>query len=91
MENKDDDIVIYDDEGKEYLMKVLFTYENEDRHSEYVFIYDSKEPSDIYVMKYNDKHELYEVEDEEEFNEAQEVLEAFNKDPEINEIKDDGI
>lgn len=85
-ELKDDEIIIYDDEGKEFLMKILFTYENEDRNSEYVFVYEESNPEDAYVMKYNDNNELFEVEDEEELKEAEEVLNAFNEDPKINEV-----
>ena len=87
-ELKDDEIIIYDDEGKEFLMKILFTYENEDRNSEYVFVYEESNPEDVYVMKYNDNNELFEVEDEEELKEAEEVLNAFNEDPKINEVKE---
>ena len=87
-ELKDDEIIIYDDEGKEFLMKILFTYENEDRNSEYVFVYEESNPDDDYVMKYNDNNELFEVEDEEELKEAEEVLNAFNEDPKINEVKE---
>ena len=39
-------------------------------------------------MKYNEDHELFEVTDEEELKEAEEVLEAYNEDPTIQDIKD---
>ena len=85
----DDEIVIYDEEGNEYLMNILFTYENEERGAEYVFLFDDATPEEVIVMRYNDEHELFEVTDEEELKEAEEVLEAFNEDPNIQEIKDD--
>lgn len=90
MENKklnDDQIIIYDDEGNEFLFNILFTYENNERNAEYVFVYDPNDEENIYVMKYNENHELFEVTDEEELEEAQEVLSAFDEDPKINEIK----
>lgn len=83
----DDQIKIYDEEGKEYLFNILFTYENEERGAEYCFIYDPSTPDDIIVMRYNEEHELFEVTDEEELEEAQEVLSAFEDDPKINELK----
>ncbi len=84
-----DEIVIYDEEGKEYLMNILFTYENEERNAQYVFVYDKGNPDDVFVMKYtDDSDELFEVTDEEELAEAQEVLDAYNDDPTIQEIKD---
>jgi len=86
--NNGDDITIYDDEGKQYLMKILFTYENKERNSEYVFIYSPDAPEDIYLMKYNENNELFEVKDEEEIEEANEVLDAFNNDDKIQELKE---
>lgn len=85
----DDEIVIYDEDGKEYLMNILFTYENEERNAEYVFIYDKSSPDELILMKYNENHELFEVTDEEEIKEAQEVLDAYNEDPTIQELKDE--
>ncbi len=83
----DDDIIIYDEEGKEYLFKILFTYENEKRGCEYCFIYEPSKEDEIIVMKYNEEHELFPVEDEDELEEAEEVLEAYQNDPKIQEIK----
>ena len=89
MEMKDDQIVIYDEEGNKYLMEILFTYENEERGTKYAFIFDKDSPDDILVMKYTeDGNEMEVVEDEEELNEAEEVLEAYQNDPAINELKD---
>lgn len=83
----DDDIVIYDEDGNEYLYKILFTYVNEKRNTEYCFIYEPSNEEDIIVMKYNEENELFLVEDEEELDEAEEVLEAYQNDPKINSIK----
>ncbi len=84
----DDEIVIYDEEGNEYLMNILFTFENEERGAEYVFLYEPSSPEEVILMKYNEDHELFEVTDEEELKEADEVLEAYNTDPTIQDIKD---
>ena len=84
---RDDQIVIYDEDGKEFLMNILFTYENEERNAEYVFVYDEAQPDGVYVMRYNEDNELFEVTDEEELKEASEVLEAYNEDPTIQEVK----
>ena len=84
----DDEIIIYDEEGKEYLMNILFTFENEERNSEYVFIYDKNSPDEVILMKYNDENELFEVTDPDELEEANEVLEAYNNDPTIQDLKE---
>ncbi len=84
----DDQIIIYDEDGKEYLMNILFTYENEERNAQYVMVYDDASPEEVIVMRYDDNNELFEVTDEEELKEAEEVLEAYNEDPTIQEEKE---
>ncbi len=84
----DDQIIIYDEDGKEYLMNILFTYENEERNAQYVMVYDDASPEEVIVMRYDDNNELFEVTDEEELKEAEEVLETYNEDPTIQEEKE---
>ena len=45
----DNDIIIKDDDGKETLMKILFSYDNEERNATYVFVY---EPNNEDVILY---------------------------------------
>jgi len=90
MENKvlnDNEIVISDENNNEYLMNILFTYENEDRNSKYVFVYDKSDEESVYAFKYNENGELIEIEDEDELEEVNEVLEAYNNDELFQEIK----
>ena len=43
MEIKNDtQMVVVDAENKEHLMQILFTYENEERGTKYVFFYDTE-------------------------------------------------
>lgn len=88
MNLKDDDIEITDEEGRKYLFKILFTYENPEKGTEYAFIYEPSDPESVIVMRYNENHELFEVTDEEELKEAGEVLAAYNEDPTIQNQKD---
>lgn len=81
----DDDFIINED-GKEITYKILFTYENEQRNSSYVFLYLPSDPDDIYVFRYNETGEVFVIEDEEELKEAEEVLEAYNNDIASNDI-----
>lgn len=83
----DNEVVIKDDDGIEYLLKVLFTYHNPERNTDYVFAYDSSDEDSIYVLKYGANNEVLEVTDPDEFTEAQEVFDAYNEDPEIQKIK----
>lgn len=83
----DNQILIYGEDGMEYLMNILFTYEVKERNAEYVLVYDPAEPDDIYVMRYNEEHELFEVTDESELEEASEILDAYMNDEKIQNIK----
>lgn len=84
---KDNQIIIEDDDGQEHLMEILFTYEHEERGKKYVFFFDPNNDEDVLVMSYNDEGELFPVDDDEEYEEIEEVFNAFQEDPEIQKIK----
>ena len=52
-------MVVTDNEGKEHLMQILFTYDNEERKTSYVFFYDTEDPNEeVVVMRYFENGEL---------------------------------
>ena len=84
----DDEMLITTPDGEEKVMKILFTYDSEARKKSYVFLYDENNEDDVLVFSYNEKDlSLEEIEDDEEFKEAEEVLNAFYEDEKIQEIK----
>ncbi len=83
---KDNQITIEDDEGNEHLVDVLFTYDNEQRGKSYVFFLNPENEEEVMVMSYNEEGELFQVDDE-EFEEAEEVLAAFEDENEPLEDK----
>jgi len=89
MEIKDEkQMVVTDNEGKEHLMQILFTYDNEERGSSYVFFYDTEDPNEeVIVMRYLESGELEPIEDDEEYDEVEEVFNAWQDDPKIQELK----
>ena len=81
-------MVVTDAEGKEHLMNILFTYDNEERKASYVFFYDSEDPEEeVIVMRYLESGELEPIEDDEEYDEVEEVYNAWAEDPKIQELK----
>ena len=81
-------MVVTDAEGKEHLMNILFTYDNEERKASYVFFYDSEDPKEeVIVMRYLESGELEPIEDDEEYDEAEEVFNAWQEDPKIQDLK----
>lgn len=84
---KDNQIIIQDDNGNEHLCEILFTYEHEERNKKYVFFFDPNEEDNVMVMSYTDNGELFPIEDDEEYDEIEEVFNAYQEDPEIQKIK----
>ena len=86
---KDNQITIIDEKGNEHLMQVLFTYDHEERKTSYVFFYEENNPDEVMVMRYKDNGELEEIDDPDEYAEVEEVFNAFQEDPKIQELKED--
>ena len=87
-EIKENQIVITDDNGEELTMEILFTYENEERNKKYVFFYDPNDEENVLAMSYDEETgELFEIEDDEEYEEVEEVFNAYEEDPKIQELK----
>ena len=83
-------MVVTDNEGKEHLMQILFTYDNEERDTSYVFFYDTEaKDEEVVVMRYLESGELEPIEDDEEYDEVEEVFNAWQDDPKIQELKQD--
>ena len=81
-------MVVTDAKGKEHLMEILFTYENEERKTSYVFFYDTEDPEqEVIVMRYLESGELEPIEDDEEYDEVEEVFNAWQDDPKIQDLK----
>ena len=81
-------MIVTDNEGKEHLMQILFTYDNEERGASYVFFYDTEDPNEeVIVMRYFESGELEPIEDDEEYDEVEEVFNAWQDDPKIQELK----
>ena len=83
-------MVVTDNEGKEHLMQILFTYDNEERKTSYVFFYDTEDKDEeVIVMRYLESGELEPIDDDEEYDEVEEVFNAWQDDPKIQELKQD--
>lgn len=82
----DNTIVITREDGSEDSWKILFYYHNDERAKDYYFIYKDEDEDSIVVMSSSDGTSLEEC-TEEELEEADEVLQAWEEDPKIGEIK----
>ncbi len=82
----DNDMVITRDDGSEKLMKILFYFHNDQRNKDYYFLYEEDNEDEVIVMATSDGESLEDVSDE-EFDEAEQVFEAWEKDPAIQDLK----
>lgn len=79
MEKKiNNELFVTTNDGRQLTFKVLFTYHSEDFEKDYVFFYEENDEDNIIVYSYDDSNTLHEIEDEEEFKELDEVLEAYD-------------
>lgn len=85
MEINDNQMIIFDEQGNEHVVEIVLEYENEERQTKYVIFYEAKDPDNVMAMKYNDEGELFDIEDEEEFNEVAEVFNAFQDEEGLEE------
>jgi hypothetical protein len=86
MEINDNTIVITKDDGTSESWKIYFYYHNDERKKDFYFIYKEDDPDNLVVMASSDGNSLLDV-SEEEFAEAQEMLETYESDPKIQELK----
>ena len=82
-------ITIMDEDGNERVMEILFTYEHPERKKKYVFLYEKNNPDEVMAMEYNDNGELFEIESEEEYEEVEEVFNAFMEENYPEESEED--
>ena len=83
-----EEMLVTNEAGEEKVMKILFSYVSEQRQKEYVFLYDKDNEDDVLVFRVNEADEsLEEIEDDAEYEEAEEVFNAYMNDEKIQEIK----
>ena len=75
----DDKILITKEDGTEVELTILLTFENEELGYKYVLYYDENDDNgEVMPFRYDETtHELSELESEEEWELANEVLESF--------------
>ena len=81
------DMVITKDDGTQQLLKILFYFHNDQRGKDYYFLYEEGNEDEVIVMAASDGESLEEL-SEEEFDEAEQVFDAYQEDPAIQELKD---
>lgn len=72
----DKQITIKDDNGKEILFNILFTFENE--NNKYVLCYETGNEDTIIPFKYDENGNAFTVEDEEELDLIQEYIDSYD-------------
>ena len=86
LEITDNTVIITKDNGEEDVWKLYFYYENKERGKTYYFLFKEEDPDSLIVMATSDGKALENV-TEEELSESQEILEAYENDPKIEEMR----
>lgn len=73
-------MVIYDADGNEKTVEILFTYTSEESGYSYVLFYEPENDEEVIAMRYTEEGELQEIESDEEFAEIEEVYNAYLED-----------
>lgn len=84
---EDREIEITRDDGTVVRLKILFTFRNEERAKDYYFLYENEDDDNLFCLSTSDGVSFEYLSDEEE-DEAEQVLEAYNEDPMISEIRE---
>ena len=84
---EDREIEITRDDGTVVRLKILFTCRNEERAKDYYFLYENEDDDSLFCLSTSDGVSFEYLSDEEE-DEAEQVLEAYNEDPMISEIRE---
>ena len=74
VENK---MTITDEDGNEQVVSILFTYHHDERNKDYVFFFEGENEEDVMVMSYDENYNLFPIEDEDEYEEIEEILNAY--------------
>lgn len=76
-------LFVRDENGKELEMEILFTFEDEATHKNYVVFQDPEDESgEVFASAYDEEGNLLPVETDEEWKMIEEVLGAFSQDDE---------
>lgn len=86
LEITDNTVIITKDDGQEDVWKLYFYYENKERGKTYYFLYKEEDPDSLIVMGTKDGETLENL-NEEELSESEEILEAYENDPKIEEAR----
>ena len=70
-------IVVTDENGEEFELEILFTFDDEENNKSYVLLKTLDESEEIYPYSYNEEGELMPVQEGEEWKMCEEVLNAF--------------
>ena len=77
-------LYVYDEDGNEKKMTILFTFDSDETGCQYVVFQDPEnDESEVFASRYDDKGQLIPIETEAEWEMVEEVINTFVEDEEI--------
>ena len=76
-------LYVYDEDGNEKKMTILFTFDSDETGCQYVVFQDPEnDESEVFASRYDDKGQLIPIETEAEWEMVEEVINTFVEDEE---------
>ena len=73
--------IFEDENGEKKELEVYFTYHSEEFDKDFIVFIDPDDSSNLIACEYNEEtHEVLDIENDEEYNELDKVIEAYQND-----------
>lgn len=73
--------VFEDEKGEKKELEVYFTYHSDEFNKDFIVFFDPDDSSNLIACEYNEKtHEVFDIESDEEYDEIDKVIEAYQND-----------
>ena len=73
--------VFEDEKGEKKELEVYFTYHSDEFNKDFIVFFDPDDSDNLIACEYNEKtHEVFDIESDEEYDEIDKVIEAYQND-----------
>ncbi|MGN1295111.1 MAG: hypothetical protein ACI4U5_01755 [Bacilli bacterium] len=81
MEENDGRFVFEDEKGEKKELEVYFTYHSDEFNKDFIVFFDPDDEDNLIACEYNEEtHEVFDIEKDEEYDEIDKVIEAYQND-----------
>lgn len=89
MEQKEGKFVFEDENGNKKELDIFFTYHSDTFNKDYIVFIDPDDEDNLIAARYDENNNIYDIESDEEYDELDEVIEAYQSQEEIPVIEEE--